>query len=89
MSNVMSIDNEKSYERHFQPKELAKLWSFSEDVIRGLFEKEPGVLRLENPATRSKRRYTSIRIPQSVADRVYRRLTAKHQSQQNQPSQAA
>jgi len=63
-----------SQERHFSPKELGDLWGFSADTIRRWFLKEPGVLVL-NDGTHSKRRYRSIRIPASVAERFHRRLT--------------
>jgi hypothetical protein len=66
------------YERHFQPKELAEAWSLCEDVIRELFAKEEGVLVLRNQPSRHKRRYNSMRIPKSVADRVYHRLTGRN-----------
>jgi len=66
-----------AYERHFQPKELAEAWSLCDDVIRELFSKEDGVLVLRNQPSRHKRRYSSMRIPKSVADRVYERLTRR------------
>jgi hypothetical protein len=73
-----TVDTNKGYERHFQPKELAEAWSLCEDVIRELFAKEDGVLVLRNQPSRHKRRYTSMRIPKSVADRVYQRLTGRN-----------
>ena len=62
------------FERHFSPAELAELWSLSEDTIRRMFEREPGVLIFENAARNPNRRRRTLRIPQSVAERVYRRL---------------
>ena len=61
-------------ERHFAVGELAELWSLSPDVVRKLFEREPGVLVLGDNGSRSKRRITTLRIPQSVVERVHRRL---------------
>jgi len=67
-------------ERHFTPKEIAKLWGLSETKIRRLFEFEPGVLRLGEPSRRVgrklKRSYYTMRIPETVALRVHRRLTS-------------
>ena len=54
--------------------EVAELWNLSPDVVRKLFEREPGVLVLGDHGSRSKRRYTTLRIPQSVVERVHRRL---------------
>ena len=61
-------------EHHYTVTEVAELWSFSADVIRKLFEHEPGVMVIGDPAPRGKRRYTTLRIPQSVVERVHRRL---------------
>ena len=61
-------------ERHFTVAELSKRWFFSENTIRRLFSGEPGVVRIARPRTRTKRGYTSIRIPERIAERVHRRL---------------
>lgn len=61
-------------EQHYTVAHIAELWSFSHDVVRKLFEREPGVLVLGDHGSRSKRRYTTLRIPQSVVERVHRRL---------------
>jgi hypothetical protein len=63
-------------ERHYSVAELAERWNLSADTIRKLFEDEPGVLVLgESFTRRGKRRYTTLRIPESVAARVHRRLS--------------
>jgi hypothetical protein len=61
-------------ERHFTVAELSKRWFFSANTIRRLFSQEPGVVRVARPQTRSKRGYTSMRIPERIAERVHRRL---------------
>jgi hypothetical protein len=63
-------------ERHYAPADLAKAWGVSTDLIRDVFRDEPGVLRFANPATRTKRGYATIRIPESVAQRVHTKLSA-------------
>lgn len=63
-----------AFERHFSVRELAALWGLSERTIRRVFASEPGVVSLERNETRSKRVYKTVRIPESVAQRVYRRL---------------
>lgn len=63
-------------EKHYTPAQLAVLWRVSADTIRRLFANEPGVIRITNINKGSKRRYTTLRIPESVARRVYERLRA-------------
>jgi hypothetical protein len=62
-------------ERHYSPLELAELWGVSSDTIRRIFEDEPGVVTIGERNPRRKRRYVTLRIPQSVAARVHRRLS--------------
>jgi hypothetical protein len=61
-------------ERHYSPAEVAKLWCLDVETIRRLFENESGVLALRAPFKKGRRRYTTLRIPQSVLERVYRRF---------------
>ena len=60
-------------ERHYSVQELAAMWRLSPTAIRRLFTNEPGVLRYSKLKTGHQRDYVTIRIPQSVAERVYRR----------------
>jgi hypothetical protein len=66
---------ERMCERHFSPAELGELWNLSADTIRRTFENEPGVLVFENAERASSRRFRTLRIPESVARRVYARLS--------------
>lgn len=61
-------------ERDFSVTDLAVKWDLSDDTIRRWFRDEPGV---QNWGRRKpgKRAYDILRIPQSVAERVYRRVT--------------
>ena len=62
--------------RHYTVVEVGKMWSLSPDAVRKIFEREPGVLVLgETQPRRGKRRYTTLRIPVYVLDRVHRRLS--------------
>jgi len=63
--------------RHYSPDELAECWKLSVDSVRRLFENEPGVLIFENPEKSSARRRRTLRIPESVAASVYRRLNTR------------
>jgi hypothetical protein len=60
--------------RHYTVNEIAELWCLSDDVIRNLFESEPGVLAIGESRSGRKRRYVTLRIPEDVAERVHRRL---------------
>jgi hypothetical protein len=75
-------------EPHFTVPELAKLWHLSKDIVRAQVEDTPGVIKIrreELPYARRKRKdgsvkvgkrsYCSLRIPESVAKRIYERLT--------------
>lgn len=64
-------------QRHYSVIELAQLWQLSPDTLRGIFEREPGVVVIEpvNGGKYSKRRYRTLRIPEAVAARVHARLS--------------
>ncbi len=59
-------------ERHYSVQQLADAWGLSPDFVRRTFEREPGVTQWVQQA-RGRRRYRVLRIPESVAVRVYRR----------------
>lgn len=61
-------------EKHYSVAELAKLWQLSKNTIRRMFENEPGVLKWGSGEGRFKRRYQTLRIPESVAARVHHQL---------------
>jgi hypothetical protein len=65
----------KAGEKHFTPDALAVLWGISAETVRIVFRDEPDVLRLAQP-NEGKRKYVLMRIPESVADRVHKRLSA-------------
>ena len=70
-------DADTAFERHYTPQQLAELWILDESTIRRLFLDEPGVLRYTHSYRRSGRReYVTLRIPESVARRVYARRTS-------------
>lgn len=59
----------------YTAEELAKLRKLNPTTIRKLFVDEPGVMRLGHGPSRGKRQYYSLRIPASVALRVFARMT--------------
>jgi hypothetical protein len=54
-------------------QELSTLWGLGVDKIRELFEDEPGVIKLQKPPRKGRRPYTTLRIPENIAERVQRR----------------
>ena len=64
-------------EKHYTVPEISKMWSVSVDLVRDTFADEPGVLKWHRPATKTKRAYSLLRVPESVLTRVHRRLTER------------
>lgn len=65
-------------ERHYTVKELGTLWKLSSNTVTRLFRDEPGVLKIgRDHPPRGRRNYTTLRIPESVVQRVYRQLTVR------------
>jgi hypothetical protein len=62
-------------ERHYAAREVARILSLSDDKVRRMFQDEPGVLVIGDQSTKHKRRYTTLRIPESVLRRVIRRMS--------------
>jgi hypothetical protein len=75
-SKLGLADVSRATERHYSVVEVADLWQVSPNVVRKLFQNEPGVLALgeTRPKFGRRRGYVTLRIPQSILDRVHRRL---------------
>ncbi len=65
--------NSTMYERHFSPRELSECWGYSVDTIQRWAEGEEGVLQCGSLGGRGKRRKVTIRIPESIAARIYKK----------------
>jgi hypothetical protein len=61
---------------HYSPVELAEAWGVSVQTIRDLFKSEAGVLKIGKSGTKYRRPYFTLRIPEEIAQRVHRRLSA-------------
>ncbi len=77
MSVPSQIETSVHIERHYAVAEIAELWDLSPDKVRELFENEPGVLVIGERSPHRKRRYVTLRIPQTVLERVHSRLSSK------------
>ena len=66
-------------ERHFTLAELAKAWHMSPQTLRVWFIEEPGVIKYGGAklVRGRKRTHVSLRVPESVARRVYLRRTGQ------------
>jgi len=73
MSTAGATIGETAFERHYSVEELAELWRMSEDFVRRLFLREPGVVVFHH-ARPGRRVYRTLRIPEAVAQRVHRRM---------------
>ncbi|MBM3785747.1 MAG: hypothetical protein FJW30_15385 [Acidobacteria bacterium] len=62
-------------ERHFSVGTLAELWSYSEDTVTRMFAEVPGVLKIGTTGKRGHRQRITLRIPESIAARVYAEKT--------------
>jgi hypothetical protein len=58
----------------FTAEELARSRKLHPATIRKLFVDEPGVIRLGHRGRTDRRQYFTLRIPHSVAERVFRRM---------------
>ncbi len=77
MEALAQQENVVHVERHYAVIEVAEMWNLSPDKVREIFEHEPGVLVIGDRNPRYKRRYLTLRIPQTVLQRVHGRLAAK------------
>ncbi len=59
-------------EQHFTLPELAKRWNVDYKTVQRWFENRDDVLRFGTGHRPMKRRHVSIRVPVSVAEKVYR-----------------
>ena len=73
-ANQLAPPNTAESEHHFTAKEIAEAWNLSQDSIYRLFVNEPGVLILARERKKYRRTRRTLRIPESVKNRVYRRL---------------
>ena len=66
--------SDPALEKHYSVLELAQMWGLSEKTIRRIFNNEPGVVKWGHEEGRFKRGYVTLRIPESVIQRVHRRM---------------
>jgi hypothetical protein len=60
---------------HYSPQFLAELWGMSASTVVRWFQDLDGVLKLSQPSKNGRRTRVELRIPFSLALRVYRERT--------------
>lgn len=76
LSSLTVADASHATERHYSVAEVAEMWKLSPDSVRRLFQSEPGVLVFGEARPKyGRRRYVTLRIPESVLERVHRRMS--------------
>ncbi len=73
LANSPATPTSAALERHFAPDQIGEMWGLSADSIRRIFEREPGVLVLD--LSKGRRNYRTLRVPESVMQRVHRRMS--------------
>lgn len=63
-------------ERHYSVSEISETWGLHRNTVERIFSHEPGVLKIVRPETLYKRRYVTLRIPESVLIRVHEQMNA-------------
>jgi hypothetical protein len=67
------MTSEPTFERHYRLSELASLWRIGRETARKMIMDEPGVLRIK---LGKKKSHVTYSVPQSVAERIHRRISA-------------
>lgn len=62
------------------PQEIANEYGLHVKTVRKLFIDEPGVIRIGHPTLRHRRQHFTLRVPQTVKERVFGALTVKKSS---------
>lgn len=75
-----SEQREPFEERHFTVPELAEMWNLSREFVRQVVQGEPGVTEWVRQQP-GRRRYRVLRVPRSVAERLYTRALGKAEDQ--------
>lgn len=74
---------EQFEERHFTVPELASMWRLSREFVRQVVQHEPGVTEWVRQEP-GRRRYRVLRVPQSVAERLYHRALGRAEEESDQ-----
>lgn len=62
-------------DKHYSPGFYAELWGLSVSTVLRMFQDQPGVLKLGDASKKGKRTRVELRIPFSLAMKVYESRT--------------
>jgi hypothetical protein len=74
-SSVFQLPKPIAIDPHYSSQFYAELFGVSVDTIVRWYQDEPGVLKLSKPARNGARTRVELRIPLSIAMRVYAERT--------------
>lgn len=75
---MQAIEHTKTLEEPvYTPDELARLRKLHPSTVRKMFIDEEGVIRIGHKGLRGRRQYFTLRIPATVAERVFSRMTVR------------
>ena len=63
-----------TFEKHYRIKDLAQLWCLGRETVRKLVAAEPDVVKVRMGR---KKAHTVYSVPESVANRIHRRLSGQ------------
>ena len=67
-------------ERHYSIKEVAEIWGLSAGAVRRIFQDRADVLRIGHGEKLKRRAYFTLRIPESVVEKVHAELRGRRKS---------
>ena len=77
MSRMIEPPQPVVIDQHYSPQFYAELWGMSPSTVIRWFQDMEGVLKLSMPARNGRRSRVELRIPFSVAMKVYREHTGQ------------
>jgi hypothetical protein len=77
MSGTIESPQPVVIDQHYSPQFYAELWGMSPSTVIRWFQDMEGVLKLSRPPRNGKRGRVELRIPFSLAMRVYREHTGR------------
>jgi hypothetical protein len=75
MGHDAGLPESIAIEPHYSPQFLAELWRVSPSTVVRWFQDREGVLKMSRPAKNCRPSRVELRIPYSLAQRVYQERT--------------
>ena len=75
MNDQEPVICDSAVEPHYSVQQVVRIWRVSRRTVIRIFDGEEGVLKWGRPESRYRKRYLTMRIPESVLKRVHSKLT--------------